>query len=105
MRIKKGDTVEVIAGKDKGKRGEVLRCLPKKDRVIVEGVNVVTKHEKPRGPQSPGGLIETEAPIHISNVMYYDTKTNQRSRIGYKFDDNGKKVRVIKASGATISDK
>lgn len=105
MRIKIGDTVEVIAGKDKGKRGKVLRCIPKEDRVIVEGVNVVTKHLKPRGPENPGGIQESEAPIHISNVMYFDTKTNKRSRISYKIDDNGKKVRVIQASGATINDK
>jgi len=105
MRIKKGDTVEVIAGKDKGKRGKVLRCIPSEDRVIVEGVNIVTKHLKPRGPENPGGIQEAEAPIHISNVMYFDTKTNKRSRISYKIDGNGNKVRVIQASGATISDK
>lgn len=104
MRIKKGDTVEVISGKDKGKKGKVVRTLPKQDRVVVEGVNIVTKHEKPRGPQNPGGITKAEAPIHVSNVMHYDTKTNKRSRIGYTFE-NGKKVRVIKSSGATISDK
>lgn len=104
MRIKKGDTVEVISGKDKGKKGKVIRTIPKKDRVIVEGVNIVTKHEKPRGPQSPGGITKNEAPIHVSNVMYYDTKANKRSRIGYRIED-GKKVRVAKASGAVISDK
>lgn len=104
MRIKKGDTVEVIAGKDKGKKGKVLNCLPKLDRVVVEGVNIVTKHQKPRGPQNPGGIVKSEAPIHVSNVMYYDTKTNKKSRIGYTFE-NGKKVRVIKSSGATINDK
>lgn len=104
MRIKKGDTVEVIAGKDKGKKGKVINCLPKLDRVVVEGVNIVTKHQKPRGPQNPGGIVKSEAPIHVSNVMYYDTKTNKKSRIGYTFE-NGKKVRVIKSSGATINDK
>ena len=104
MRIKKGDTVEVISGKDKGKKGKVVRTLPKLDRVVVEGVNIVTKHEKPKGPQNPGGINKVEAQIHVSNVMYYDTKTNKRSRIGYKVE-NGKKVRVLKSSGATISDK
>lgn len=104
MRIKKGDTVEVISGKDKGKKGKVVRTIPKLDRVVVEGVNVVTKHEKPRGPQDLGGIKKVEAPIHVSNVMYYDTTTNKKSRIGYTFE-NGKKVRVIKSSGATISDK
>lgn len=104
MRIKVGDTVEVIAGKDKGQRGKVLECLPKVDRVIVEGVNVITKHQKPTGPQNPGGRLETEAPIHVSNVMYYDGKSNQKSRIGYQVDENGKKSRVVKATGAVITD-
>lgn len=105
MRIKKGDTVEVIAGKDKGVKGKVLRCIPKLDRVVVEGVNVVTKHQKPRGPQNPGGIIKTEAPIHVSNVMYFDTKSNKRSKIGYTIDESGKKSRVVKATGAVLNDK
>ncbi|MDO5037280.1 MAG: 50S ribosomal protein L24 [Tissierellia bacterium] len=105
MRIKVGDTVEVIAGKDKGQRGKVLECIPKEDRVIVEGINKITKHQKPAGPQNPGGRIETEAPIHVSNVMYFDTSSNQKSRIAYKIDENGKKSRVIKATGAVIADK
>ena len=90
MRIKKGDTVEVISGKDKGKKGKVVRTLPKQDRVVVEGVNIVTKHEKPRGPQNPGGITKTEAPIHVSNVMYYDAKAKKGVRLGYKIED-GKK--------------
>ena len=101
MRIKKGDTVKVIAGKDKGKVAKVLKCIQKEDRVVVEGVNVVTKHQKPRGAQSPGGITKVESPSHVSNVMYYDEKTQKGTRIGYRFED-GKKVRFKKSDGTTI---
>lgn len=101
MKIKVGDTVKVIAGKDKGKTGEVKKCFPREERVIVEGVNIVTKHIKPRGPQSPGGITKTEAPIHVSNVMYFDSKAGKVSRLGYKVE-NGKKVRYAKEGGAVI---
>ncbi|WBW49634.1 50S ribosomal protein L24 [Peptoniphilus equinus] len=99
MRIKKGDTVKVIAGKDKGKTGKVLKTFPKLDKVIVENVNIVTKHLKPRGPQQPGGIEKQEAPIHVSNVAYFDG--SKATRIGYKFED-GKKVRFAKSTGKTI---
>ncbi|WP_100065947.1 50S ribosomal protein L24 [Miniphocaeibacter massiliensis] len=101
MKIKSGDTVIVIAGKDKGKTGKVLQTMPKKNLVVVEGVNVQTKHEKPRGPESPGGIQKAEGPIDASNVMYYDSKAGKGSRIGYKVE-NGTKVRVSKASGQEI---
>lgn len=101
MRIKKGDSVKVIAGKDRGKTGKVLRTFPKDERVVVEGVNIVTKHQKPQGPAKPGGINKTEAPIHVSNVMYLDAKTKKASRVGYKFE-NGKKVRFSKSSGEVI---
>ncbi len=101
MKIKTDDTVIVISGKDRGKTGKVKRVLPKEDRVIVEGVNMVTRHIKPRGPQEPGGIKKSEAPIHVSNVMYYDAKTKAPTRIGYKVE-NGKKVRVSKKTGAVI---
>lgn len=101
MRIKKGDTVKVIAGKDKGKTGKVLKTFPATDKVVVEKVNMVTKHMKPRGPQNPGGIEKTEAPIHVSNVMYLDTKSNKTTRLGYKFE-NGQKVRFQKSTGETI---
>ena len=99
MRIKSGDTVIVIAGKEKGKTGKVLRTLPKENRVIVEGINMVTKHMQMMGPNQPSGIQTMEAPINASNVMYYDGST--RSRIGYR-EENGKKVRYAKATDKTI---
>ncbi|EFI41407.1 MULTISPECIES: 50S ribosomal protein L24 [Peptoniphilus] len=101
MRIKKGDTVKVIAGKDKGKTGKVLKTFPREDRVIIEKVNMVTKHMKAKGPQNPGGIEKKEAPIHVSNVMYFDTKTNKATRLGYKIED-GKKIRFKKSDGQPI---
>lgn len=99
MRIKQGDTVKVIAGKDKGKTGQVLRTLPKENRVIIEGINMVTKHMQTRGPNQPSGIQNMEAPIHVSNVMYYDG--SKATRIGYR-EENGKKVRYAKSNGKTI---
>ena len=101
MKIKTGDTVIVISGKDKGKTGKVIKTMPKKNKLIVEGVNVVTKHIKPRGPQAPGGIEKEEGAIDVSNVMYFDSKANKGTRIGYKIED-GKKVRIAKASGEEI---
>ncbi|MCU9594042.1 50S ribosomal protein L24 [Caldibacillus thermolactis] len=101
MHVKKGDKVKVITGKDKGKTGVILKALPKKDRVIVEGVNIVKKHAKPSQDNPQGGIIEMEAPIHVSNVMIIDPKTGEPTRISYKFED-GKKVRIAKKSGAVL---
>ncbi|GAB4417670.1 MAG: 50S ribosomal protein L24 [Anaerolineae bacterium] len=105
QRIKKGDTVEVIAGKDKGVRGEVLRVIPKKNRVVVERVNVVKKHQSPvragRGQVQPG-IIEFEAPIHLSNVMLVCTQCHERTRVGYRVTEDGMKVRVCRKCGADI---
>lgn len=101
MRIKKGDKVVVIAGKDKGKTGEVLSCIPKKNRVIVEGVNTLVKHQKPTQNMQQGGRIEKEGSIDASNVMLYSEKDGQGVRIGYK-EENGKKVRVSKKSGEIL---
>lgn len=101
MKIKRDDTVIVISGKDRGKTGKVKRVLPKEDRVVVEGVNIVTRHMKPRGPQQPGGINKTEAPIHVSNVMYYDTASKKGVRIGYQIED-GKKVRIMRPAGTKI---
>ncbi|NLY19718.1 MAG: 50S ribosomal protein L24 [Tissierellia bacterium] len=102
MRIKTGDNVIIIAGKDKGKTGKVLKALPKENRVIVEGINMITKHMKTTSPTQPGGIQKLEAPIHVSNVMFYDEKNKKGSRVGYKIDSNGNKSRVAKTSGETI---
>ena len=100
MRIKKDDTVIVLTGKDKGKTGKVLKAMPKKGRVIVEGVNVQTKHQK-QTQKEAAEIKHQEGPIDVSNVMYYDTKAKAPTRIGYKVED-GKKVRVAKKTGAVI---
>jgi large subunit ribosomal protein L24 len=101
MHVKKGDKVMVISGKDKGKQGVVLASYPKKDRVLVEGVNVVKKHSKPSQVNPQGGILSQEAPIHVSNVMPLDPKSGEPTRVGYKVVD-GKKVRVAKKSGETL---
>ena len=101
MRIKSGDTVIVIAGKDKGKKGKVLEAYPKKDRVLVEGINIATKSEKSSKTNPQGGIVKKEMPIHVSNVMYYDAKSGKGTRIKYEIQD-GKKVRVAKKSGEQI---
>ena len=100
-RIKKGDKVVVLAGKDKGAEGEVLKVMPKDDRVLVQGVQMVTKHKKP-SQQSQGGLERMEAPIHVSNVALKDPSTGKASRVGFKFEGD-KKVRIAKASGEVLN--
>ena len=99
--IKKGDTVFVNAGNDKGKTGKVLEVLRDKDRVIVEGINMVSKHTKPNAKNPQGGIIKQEAGIHISNVQLVDPKSGAATRVGYKMVD-GKKVRYAKKSGEEI---
>lgn len=101
MKIKKGDTVIVNAGKDKGKKGEVLKTLPEKSSVVVQGVNVVKKHQKPT-QLSAGGIQEKELSIHVSNVALADPKEDKPTRVGYKTLKNGNKIRVAKRSGETI---
>lgn len=93
MHVKKGDTVVVIAGKDKGKTGKILTAMPKNSRVVVEGVNIVIKHQKPTQQVQQGGRIEQEGSIHVSNVMLYSEKDKKGVRVSHKID-NGKKVRV-----------
>ena len=100
MRIKKGDTVVVLAGKDKGKQGTVLKAMPKEDKVIVEGVNIQTKHQK-QTQKEAAEIKHQEGPIHVSNVMLIDSKTKAPTRVGYKME-GGKKVRVAKKSGNVI---
>jgi large subunit ribosomal protein L24 len=99
-RIKKNDTVKVLAGKDKGKTGKVLKIDRKSDRVVVQGVNMVKKAMRKRNQQDKGGIIEIEAPLHISNLAIV-TKDGSTSRIGYKFED-GKKVRFAKKTGEVL---
>ena len=100
QRIRKGDKVAVMAGRDKGKRGEVIRVIPKEDRVVVSGVNMVKRHRKP-SQMSPGGIDEFEAPIHVSNVSHVDPADDKPTRIGFKMQD-GRKVRFAKRSGDVI---
>lgn len=96
LRIKKGDTVLVLSGKDKDKKGRVLKVIPKEQRVIVEGVNIVKKHQKPSRKYPQGGIIEKENPIHISKVMLMCPKCDKPTRIGAKILEDGRKVRVCK---------
>lgn len=100
-RMRKGDRVAVLAGRDKGKRGEILRVIPKEDRVIVQGVNMVKRHRKP-SQMSPGGIDEFEAPIHVSNVAHIDPDSDRPTRIGFKTLEDGRKVRYAKRSGDSI---
>jgi len=100
LKIKKGDKVVVIAGKDKGKTGEVLRVLPKNMRVLVQGVNMVKRHTRPAMGQ-PGGIVEKEAMLHISNVAHIDPKSDKPTRIGFKTLD-GRKVRFARKSGEVL---
>ena len=100
-KIKKGDRVQVISGKNKGSRGEVLKVKSSDNRVIVQGVNMVKRHTKPSQSQ-PGGIIEREASIHVSNVQHIDPKSDKPSRVGFKFLSDGRKVRAIKGSDEII---
>jgi large subunit ribosomal protein L24 len=100
-RVKKGDRVVVTAGRDKGKTGEVLRVVPKEDRVVVQGVNMIKRHTKPSQTQS-GGIVEREAAMHLSNIMLADPKTGEPTRVGFKVLDDGRKVRFAKRSGEVI---
>lgn len=102
MRIRKGDMVKIIAGKDKGKTGEVLAVFPKQGRLIVSGCNMITKHQKPNVRDNTGGIIHKEAPLHISNVMYYDKSTKTTTRLRYKILENGEKVRVAVKTSETL---
>ncbi len=99
MRLKKNDTVKVIAGKEKGKVGKIVKTDPKEERVYVQGINMVKKTQKKRNPQDKGGIIEIEAPIHVSNVAL--VSKDKVSKIGYKYE-NGKKVRYAKKTGEVL---
>jgi large subunit ribosomal protein L24 len=101
-RIKKGDQVVVISGDDRGKRGEVLEVRPKVNRAVVRGINIARHHTKPKGMGQPGGIVEKEATIHLSNIALLDPKTDKPTRIGFKLLENGTKVRVARATGNVI---
>jgi large subunit ribosomal protein L24 len=103
LKIKKGDKVVVLAGRDKGKQGEVLKVLPAENRAVVNGVNVVRRHQK-QTAKAEGGIIAKEAPIHVSNLAIEDPKDGKPSRIGFKILDDGRKVRFAKRSGEAIDD-
>lgn len=102
LHIKSGDTVQVIAGESKGETGKVLRVYPDKNRAVVEGVNVVTKHQKPSASNPQGGLLKEEAPIHISNLMVVDPKSGEATRVGRRVNAEGKIERFAKKSGEVI---
>ncbi|HEY0421601.1 MAG TPA: 50S ribosomal protein L24 [Acetobacteraceae bacterium] len=101
-RIRKGDTVLVISGADRGKRGEVLRVQPKDNRAVVQGVNVATRHTKPRGMGQPGGIVKVEASIHLSNLKLVDPTSDKPTRVGFRILEGGRKVRVAKATGNVV---
>ena len=101
IKLKKGDEVIVLAGKDKGKRGKIVRVIPDIRKVVVTDINKYKKHQKP-GNNEPGGIIEKDMPLHISNVAFYDSQKDKPSRIGYIFSKDGKKVRVSKKSGKEV---
>ena len=101
-RIKKGDKVIVITGADKGKRGEVLTVMPKANRAVVQGVNIAKRHTKASGMGQPGGIIEKEATIHLSNIALLDPKTDKPTKVGFRVLDDGRKVRVNRSTGDVI---
>ncbi|MFC5586016.1 50S ribosomal protein L24 [Nitratireductor kimnyeongensis] len=101
QKIKKGDNVVVLAGKDKGRTGEVVKVMPKEDKALVRGVNLVRRHQK-QSAQADGGIITKEAPIHLSNLALADPKDGKPTRVGFKVQEDGKKVRVAKRSGELI---
>src|ERR1700742_5229528 len=107
MRIRRDDQVVVISGKDRGKTGKVLRTEPKKSRVYVEGLNIIKRHERARSTgdmatSSPGGIVEKEGPIHVSNVMVLDPKGNKGTRIGVRRTEDGKRGQISRRSGAEV---
>ncbi|TRW14589.1 50S ribosomal protein L24 [Glacieibacterium frigidum] len=101
-KIKKGDTVIVLSGKDKGKSGEVTKAMPKEGKVIVSGINMMTRHKKASQANPQGGLERLEAAMYVSKVAIKDPETGKASRVGFKINEDGSKVRIAKRSGATI---
>ena len=102
MKIRKGDRVRVLQGKDRGKEGEVMRSLPEKGKVVVQGVNTAKKHQKPTRVTQSGGIIEKDMPIDVSNVAILSPRDGKPTRVGYKVNDDGTKVRVCRRTGAEL---
>ncbi len=102
MKVKKGDRVRVLSGKDRGKEGEVITALPKQGKVIVDGVNVAKKHQKPRSATEQGGIIDKDMPIEVSNVAVVCPSCDAATRVGHRFEPDGTKVRVCKKCGADL---
>ena len=102
MKLKKGDRVRVIAGKDLGKDGVIMRVLPDKNKVIVEGVNIAKKHQRPTRATMQGGIIDKDMPLHASNVALICSGCGKATRLGYRFDDNGKKIRICRKCKADV---
>ncbi len=101
-RIRKGDMVLVISGAERGKRGEVLRVMPAEQRAVVQGVHVMKRHTKPRGMGQPGGIVSVEGAIHLSNLALVDPKSGKPTKVGFRVLDDGRKVRVARATGQVI---
>jgi large subunit ribosomal protein L24 len=102
MKVRKGDSVKIVAGEGKGKSGRILKTFPEKNRVIVEGVNLIKRHSRPSQKNRKGGIIEKEGPINVSNVMFFDTRSNAPARVGFRYLSGDKKVRINKKSGEII---
>lgn len=102
MRIRKGDQVQVLSGKDKGRQGVVVTALPDRNRVIVEGVNIAKRHTKPRSAEEPGGIINKAMPIHVSNVAVISPADGKPTRVGYRVNEDGSKVRICRRSGQEL---
>ena len=101
IKLKKGDEVIVLAGKDKGKKGKIVRVISDIRKVVVTDINKYKKHQKP-GNNEPGGIIEKDMPLHVSNVAYFDSKSNKGTRVGFDFNKDGKKIRINKKTGKEI---
>ena len=101
MKVKKGDQVVLLSGRDKGSKGEVLRVIPSESRVVVAGANIVKRHQRP-GPGNPGGIVEREASVHVSNEAHVDPDTGRPTRVGFRILEDGRKVRFAKRSGEVI---
>jgi len=102
MKIRKNDTVLVIAGKDRGKKGKIRKALPTKNKVIVEGINMIKRHSRAKGQARQAGIIELEAPMDVSNVMFICNKCNKPTRLGFSFLSDGKKARICRACGEIV---